>query len=161
MLLLGAVGVFEAAVLSLRMALIARLGALVTVRIRARVNAHLQRLPFGFFPRSQQGEVMTVLSTDALAAQNAIAATVQAVICRASDIAVGAVIVFVLDWRLSLAVLLFAPATLVIVQRGRRELRAASTRQRALDATLMDQVADTASVSGALHVRLFDRAEYE
>jgi ABC-type multidrug transport system fused ATPase/permease subunit len=160
-LLLCAVGVFEAGMLSARMALIARLGALVMIRMQRAVNAHIQRLPFGFFPRSQQGEMMTVLSTDAVNAQNAISATVQAVVCRVSDMAVGIAVVFVLDWQLSLAVLVFAPATLLIVKKGRRQLAALSGYRRELDAALMNQVADTASVSGALHVRLFDRADYE
>jgi ABC-type multidrug transport system fused ATPase/permease subunit len=160
-LLLCAVGVFEAGMLSMRMALIARLGALVMVRMRRAVNAHIQRLPFGYFPRAQQGEVMTVLSTDTVNAQNAISATVQAVVCRISDMAVGVAVVFVLDWQLSLVVVLFAPATLLIVRRGRRQLAEISGRRRELDAALMNQVADTASVSGALHVRLFDRADYE
>lgn len=160
-LLLCAVLVFESSVLSVRMALIARLGGVVSVRIRQTVNAHLQRLPFAFFPRSQQGEVMTVMSTDVLNAQNAISATVQAVVCRIADIVVGSIVVFVLDWRLSLAVMVFAPATLLIVRSGRRRLAALSIRQRELDGLLMVQVADTSSVSGALHVRLFDRVDYE
>ncbi|EIV94775.1 ABC transporter ATP-binding protein [Frankia sp. QA3] len=160
-LLLCVVLVFESTVLSVRMALIARLGGVVAVRIRQAVNAHLQRLPFAFFPRSQQGEVMTVMSSDVLAAQNAISATVQAVICRLADIVVGTVVVFALDWRLSLAVMVFAPATLVIIRSGRRRLAALSQRQRELDGQLMAQVSDTSSVSGALHVRLFDRVDYE
>ncbi|ABW11104.1 ABC transporter related [Parafrankia sp. EAN1pec] len=160
-LLLCALLVFESAVLATRMALIARLGAVITVRTRQAVNAHLQRLPFGFFPRSQQGEVMTVMSTDVITAQYAISAVVQAVICRVADIAVGTAVVFVLDWRLSLAVMVFAPATLLIMKSGRRRLAGISHRQRELDGQLMAQVADTSSVSGALHVRLFDRADHE
>src|SRR4030095_9105267 len=50
---------------------------------------------------------------------------------------------------------------LLTVSRGGRAPRAHSSDQRALDAALMEQVADTASVSGALHVRLFNRADYE
>ena len=153
--------VFESAVLAARMKLIARLGGLLTVRIRQAVNSHLQRLPFSFFPRAQQGEVMTVLSTDVVDAQNAVSATTQAVVCRAADIAVGLIVIFTLDWRLSLAVMVFAPATLMIVRGGRRRLGALSARRRDLDGTLMARVADTASVSGALHVRLFDRGGYE
>ncbi len=160
-LLLGALLVFESAVLSMRMALIARLGGVVSVRIRQAVNAHLQRLPFAFFPRSQQGEVMTVMTNDVMAAQNAISATAQAVICRVADIVVGTVVVFVLDWRLSIAVVVFAPATLAIVRSGRRRLAALSTRQRELDGVVMARLADTSSVSGALHVRLFDRVDHE
>ncbi|WP_175084296.1 ABC transporter ATP-binding protein [Candidatus Frankia nodulisporulans] len=159
--LLGALLVFESAVLSARMALIARLGGVVSVRIRQTVNTHLQRLPFGFFPRSQPGEVMTVMTNDVLAAQNAISATVQAVICRVADIAVGTVVVFVLDRRLSLAVMVFAPATLLMVRSGRRRLAELSRHQRELDGVLMARLADTASVSGALHVRLFDRVDHE
>nr|WP_035924473.1 ABC transporter ATP-binding protein [Pseudofrankia saprophytica] len=153
--------VFESAVLAARMKLIARLGGLLTVRIRQAVNSHLQRLPFSFFPRAQQGEVMTVLSTDVVDAQNAVSATTQAVVCRAADIVVGLVVIFTLDWRLSLAVMVFAPATLTIIRGGRRRLGALSNRRRELDGTLMARVADSASVSGALHVRLFDRAGYE
>ncbi|MDT3441814.1 ABC transporter ATP-binding protein [Pseudofrankia sp. BMG5.37] len=153
--------VFESAVLAARMKLIARLGGLLTVRIRQAVNSHLQRLPFSFFPRAQQGEVMTVLSTDVVDAQNAVSATTQAVVCRAADIVVGLVVIFTLDWRLSLAVMVFAPATLLIIRGGRRRLGALSARRRDLDGTLMARAADTASVSGALHVRLFDRAGYE
>ncbi|MBE3206235.1 ABC transporter ATP-binding protein [Frankia sp. CH37] len=160
-LLLCALLVFESAVLATRMALIARLGAVITVRMRQAVNARLQHLPFGFFPRSQQGEVMTVMSTDVVSAQYAISAIVQAVVCRVADIAVGLTVVFVLDWRLSLAVMVFAPATLLIMKAGRRRLAVLSQRQRELDGQLMAQVADTSSVSGALHVRLFDRADYE
>ncbi|MCL9758201.1 ABC transporter ATP-binding protein [Frankia sp. AiPa1] len=159
--LLGALLVFESAVLAARMALIARLGGVVSVRIRQTVNTHLQRLPFAFFPRSQPGEVMTVMTNDVLAAQNAISATVQAVICRMADIAVGLVVVFVLDWRLSLAVMVFAPATLLMVRSGRRRLVELSRHQRELDGLLMARLADTASVSGALHVRLFDRVDHE
>ncbi|MBL7496283.1 ABC transporter ATP-binding protein [Frankia sp. CN7] len=153
--------IFESTVLTARMKLISRLGGLLTVRIRQAVNSHLQRLPFSFFPRTQQGEVMTVLSTDVVEAQNSVSATTQAVVCRAADIVVGLVVIFVLDWRLSLAVLLFAPATLLIIRGGRRRLMALTTRRRELDGMLMAQAADTASVSGALHVRLFDRAGYE
>ncbi|WP_035951270.1 ABC transporter ATP-binding protein [Parafrankia sp. EUN1f] len=160
-LLLCLLLVFESAVLATRMALIARLGAVITVRMRQAVNARLQHLPFGFFPRSQQGEVMTVMSTDVVSAQYAISAIVQAVVCRVADIAVGLTVVFVLDWRLSLAVMVFAPATLLIMKAGRRRLAVLSQRQRELDGQLMAQVADTSSVSGALHVRLFDRADYE
>jgi ABC-type multidrug transport system fused ATPase/permease subunit len=158
---LGALLLFEAAVLSWRMALIARLGAVVKSRIRRAANDHLQALPFSFFPRGQQGDVLAVLSSDTQNATHATAASVQAVICRVSDITVGLIVVFVLDWRLSLAVMFFGPATLVVIRGGRTRLAVLARRQQERDGEQLGQIVDTTSVSGALHVRLFNRVDYE
>lgn len=80
--------------------------------MRADLFGHLQRLPLSFFDRRPAGELMSRLTNDIDAINQAVSQNVTTLI--ASLLSMGGILVamFVLDWRLALASLLVVPIML-------------------------------------------------
>lgn len=108
----------------------ARLSQRALQSIRADLFAHLQRLPMSYFDRQPPGDLMSRLTNDVDAINQAMAQNVTALLASVLSMAgiVGAM--FILDYRLATAALLVVPLMLwfsrfvaVYTRRGFREVQ--------------------------------------
>src|SRR6185369_7005324 len=137
------------------------LGGLVGQRAGQAVHDHLLRVPFAFFPGQRQGDLFTLFGRDADEIETAVAVMLPRAVTTAISAVVGVLTVAVLDWRLAAVSLVLAPGVFALLALGRREGRALSVELIKLRVKHFAQLGDTAGVSGALHIRLFGRTEYE
>ena len=137
------------------------LGELVGQRAGQAVHDHLLRVPFAFFPGQRQGDLFTLFGRDADEIETAVAVMLPRAVTTAISAVVGVLTVAVLDWRLAAVSLVLAPGVFALLALGRREGRALSVELIKLRVKHFAQLGDTAGVSGALHIRLFGRTEYE
>ncbi|MDF5753224.1 ABC transporter ATP-binding protein [Spongiactinospora sp. TRM90649] len=98
--------------------------------VRSRLFAHLQRLSLDFHERERVGGVVARITGD-VAAMQPLAAEALVGLVTGAVTAVGVtVVLFVLDWRLALAVMLVAPPLAVLVTWFRRGSAVAWRRVR-------------------------------
>ncbi len=81
----------------------ARTGAQVMSGLRARLFEHLQALSMGFHGRSAVGDLMARFSTDMENVERALTQGLQGFVQAVLGIVVGLVVMFALEWKLSLA----------------------------------------------------------
>lgn len=132
-------------------------GQKVMSDLRVRVYSHVHGLPFGFFARTQTGEVQSRLANDIGGLQVTLTSTVTLLISSVTTVIATAVAMVALDWQLALLSFLVLPVFLVINHRvGTLRLRVSRSRQRQL-AVMSVTVEESLSVSGIMLDRTMGR----
>ena len=127
--------------------------------IRIDVYSHLQELPLSFYAERRTGELVSRLTNDVALLQQSITWNLVILLRQVITIIGAAGLLFWLDWRLTLLILLVVPIiTLVMVYLGSR-IRAASVG-------VQDALAEVSSVAeettrGVRIVKSFARETYE
>lgn len=127
--------------------------------IRVAVYSHLQTLSLRFFADRRTGEIVSRLTNDVSLLQSAITDNLVALLQQVVTLVGAAVLLFVLNWRLTLVILLGIPVmSLTMVALGRR-IRQASKQ-------VQDALAEAANVleettTGIRIVKSFAREGYE
>jgi len=85
------------------------LGAHVLHNLRLQLFQHLQRLSMDFFGRARTGDLLARFSTDISAVENALVIGMPGAFLAVFGIAVSCTVLFVLQWKLALLLLLVAP----------------------------------------------------
>ena len=138
---------------------LAYVGERAIADIRIHAFSHLQTLSLKFYADRRTGEIVSRLTNDVSLLQEAITSNLVALLRQALTLAGAAVLLFVLNWRLTLVILTGIPIiTLIMVALGRR-IRGAS-------AMVQDHLAEAASVleettGGIRIVKSFTREAYE
>lgn len=138
---------------------LAYVGERTVADIRIEVYSHLQRLSLKFFADFRTGEVISRLTNDVTLLQNAVTNDLVALLRQTLTLIGSVVLLFILDWRLTLLILVGLPViSLIIVYLGRR-IRVAAKK-------VQDSLAEAASVaeetiSGVRIVKSFAREAYE
>jgi subfamily B ATP-binding cassette protein MsbA len=138
---------------------LAYVGERAVADIRINVYSHLQRLSLKFFADFRTGEVISRLTNDVTLLQNAITNDLVALLRQSLTLIGSVILLFILDWRLTILILVGVPIiSLVIVALGRR-IRVAAKK-------VQDSLAEAASVaeetvSGVRIVKSFAREAYE
>lgn len=98
--------------------------------LRRALFGHLQRLPMAFFERHRAGELMSRLTSDIDAINQAVAQNITALLAGVLSMVGILIAMFTLEWRLALASVLVVPLMLwftrtvaVYTRRGFRELQ--------------------------------------
>ena len=98
--------------------------------LRRSLFAHLSRLPLAFFERQRAGELMSRLTNDIDAINQAVAQNITALLASVLSMAGILIAMFTLQWRLALASVLVVPIMLwftrfvaVFTRRGFRDLQ--------------------------------------
>ncbi len=138
---------------------LAFVGEKAVADIRVQVYTHLQSLSLKFYADRRTGEIVSRLTNDVSLLQSAITNNLVALLQQAVTLIGAAVLLFVLDWRLTLVILLGIPVmSLTMVALGRR-IRVASKQ-------VQDALAEAANVleettAGIRIVKSFTREAYE
>jgi len=137
--LLAGVAVASAASLG-RDYLYAYLSSNVLHDIRLRVFSHLQRLSLDFYSRVGTGDIMARFSSDLAAIEHAIVMSMPSTVLSALIIAVGAVLLFAIEWRLALLTVVGLAACVLAPRGFARRAAHASYAAKQLQGRLADAV---------------------
>ncbi len=138
---------------------LAYVGENVVADIRVQVYSHLQTLSLKYFTDNRTGEIVSRITNDVVLLQTAVTDNLVALLRQAITLVGAAILLFVLDWRLTLIILLgIPPITLTMVWLGRKIRREATAVQDALaqGANVLEE-----TVSGVRIVQSFAREAYE
>jgi subfamily B ATP-binding cassette protein MsbA len=134
-------------------------GERVVVDLRRQVYTHLNQLSLRFFAERRIGEIISRLSSDVTIVRTALTNNVATVLSQSVTFVGSLVLMLVLNWRLTLFILVLAPLVVAsaVIFGG---------RLRKLSTEVQDQLADsTAMVEEALSntrvVKAFGREPYE
>ncbi len=159
MLALVAVFVLRAIVDIVSQYLLSRAGESVTLDLRADVYRRLQSLGLSFYASRRTGELVSRLSSDVTVVRTTLVNNVATLLSNVLSIVGAAVLILIVNWRLTLVVLIVLPvATLIAVLYGRAI--------RPLSRQVQDKLAESSSVaeeaiSGVRVVKSFERETYE
>ncbi len=135
------------------------LGGRALIDLRLQLFERLQRLSLSFHESQRVGDLMSRLTADVALVQQLLTADMTWYLISPLVVVIGLAIMFLINWKLTLLVLIFAPITAaVLVRMGNRIRRLARTQQ--------DRVGD---LNARLHERLssmriiqsFTRERYE
>ena len=134
-------------------------GERIVVDLRRQVYGHLHDLTLRFFNDRRVGELVSRLSSDVTLVRAALTNNVAQVLSQVLTFAGSLVLMLVLNWRLTLFILVLAPLVAVAGALFGRQLRQLST-------VVQDQLAEGTAMaeealSGARVVKAFTREGYE
>jgi ATP-binding cassette, subfamily B, bacterial MsbA len=158
-LLLLAVFIVQAIFSFIHQLSLASVGEHVVADLRIELYTHLQELSLSFFADRRTGEIVSRLTNDVTVLQSAITSDLVALLRQTITLIGAAVLLFVLDWRLTLIILTAIPfVSLTMVALGRRIRAAAKAVQDALAEAANVLEETTAAVR---IVKSFARESYE
>ncbi len=135
----------------------AQIGEGVIYDLRNALYSHLQRMSLRFFTHTKVGELMSRLNNDVIGAQNAVSNTLVNIVISLVQMVAVLVVLFWLEWRLTLAALLIMPLLLLTARLIGEKLRIISRQQMEANAKMNAMMNETLNISGALLVKLFGR----
>ena len=97
--------------------LVARVVASVMSDLRLRMFTHLQRLSVSFYARSRSGDLLARFTTDLEGIERALSDDVPQAIYCVLTVAVGAGLLFTIEWRLAIVLLVLLPAMPLLPRR--------------------------------------------
>lgn len=134
-------------------------GQQLLAQLRLELFSHLQTLSLPFFSRRRTGELLSRLTND-LGVIQMLATELPVNLVRQGLILIGGIgIIFYMNWRLSLMVLMIVPVVVVMARLMGKRLRRLST-------AVQDRMADTTTlmeemISGIRTIKSFGRESYE
>jgi len=135
------------------------LGERFILDLRVRVYAYLQKLSLSFFERTSTGELMSRVTNDVNALENFVTHGSALTIVDLLRLVGGAIILFVLDARLALLVLVPVPVLAVALRYFNTRIRPIYRRVRARLGDINARLQD--SLSGIRVVQAFAQEEQE
>lgn len=138
---------------------LAYVGERAIADIRTTIYSHLQELPLSFYAERRTGEIVSRLTNDVTLLQQAITTNLVMLLRQVLTLIGSVILLFVLNWQLTLMILIIVPIiTILMVWLGNR-IRAASVG-------VQDALAEVANVTqettaGVRIVKSFAREPYE
>ncbi|MGD0612506.1 MAG: ABC transporter ATP-binding protein [Anaerolineales bacterium] len=139
----------------------AAVGEGVIYDLRVALFARLQRMSLRFFTNTKVGELMSRLNNDVVGAQDAISNTIVDMITNIIQAVAVLVVMFSLEWRLTLVSVLILPLFLLAAQRLGIVLRDIARAAMDMNAKMNAHMNETLNIGGALLVKLFGRQQDE
>ena len=139
----------------------AKMGEGIIFDLRRQLFDHLQSMSLGFYTNTKTGELMSRLNSDVIGAQQAVTSTFVSLISNGFTVVATSIIMLKLEWRLTLIAISILPLFIFASRQVGKRLRDVRRQQMANNATMNSLMQETLSVSGALLVKLFGRAEFE
>ena len=138
-----------------------RIGEGLIYDLRVALFDHVQRMPLGFFTRTQTGALVSRMNNDVIGAQRAITGTLGAVVSNVIVVATTIVAMLYLEWRLTLLSLVVLPVFVLPARRVGRRLQDLTREQMDLNASMNTTMTELFGVAGAMLVKLFGRQDQE
>lgn len=139
----------------------AHVGEGVIYDLRVTLYDHLQRQSLRFFTNTKTGEMMSRLNNDVIDAQRAISNTIVDIITNLITAVLTLVVMFTLEWRLTIVGVLVLPMFILAARRVAGTLRDIAREQMTYNAQMNAMMNETLNISGALLVKLFGRRDQE
>jgi ATP-binding cassette, subfamily B, bacterial len=138
-----------------------RIGEGLIYDLRVALFDHVQRMPLGFFTRTQTGALVSRMNNDVIGAQRAITGTLGAVVSNVIVVATTIAAMLFLEWKLTLLALIVLPVFVVPAKRVGRRLQDLTREQMNLNASMNTTMTERFGVAGAMLVKLFGRQDQE
>ena len=135
----------------------AEVGEGVIYDLRMALYAGLQRMSLRFFTNTKVGELMSRLNNDVVGAQNAISRTFIDIVTNLVQVTATLVVMFTLDWRLTLISMAVIPLFIFAVRKLSNRMRDIARSQMEANAQMNAMMHETLNIGGALLVKLFGR----
>jgi len=132
-----------------------RVGQQTMYDMRTEIFGHLQRMPMSYFDRNPVGRLVTRVTTDVDALNDLFAAGVVTMINDFFLLAVMAILLFTIDWKLAIAALAVLPFILGVTFIFRKYVREANRKIRTAIARINAFLQEY--ISGMSVVQLFNR----
>jgi ATP-binding cassette subfamily B protein len=160
LLTLLAFGVLVVAVASAVLQIVTRLitskiGEGLIYDLRVALFNHVQRMPIAFFTRTQTGALISRLNNDVVGAQRAVTETIGTILQTVIGVTITLVVMFSLQWQLTLISLALVPLFVIPTRRMGKALQKLIKKQMELNASMNTQMTERFQVGGALLVKLF------
>ncbi len=139
----------------------ATVGEGVIYDLRISLFSKLQRMSLRFFTNTRIGELMSRLNSDVVGAQNAISNTIIGIVTNLVQAAAISVVMFSLQWQLTLLSVLILPVFFFFFRLLGGRLREIARRAMDSNAAMNAHMNETLNIGGALLVKLFGRAREE
>jgi len=139
----------------------ARAGEGIIFDLRRQLYRHLQGMSLRFFTSTRTGELVSRLNSDVVGAQNAITGTFITIASNIVTVTAILIIMVRTEWRLTLLAVAALPLFIYPARRVGKILRRVSQQQMEHNANMSSILTETFNVSGALLVKLFNRADDE
>ncbi len=150
----GAIGVYQRQ-------LNASIGEGVIYDLRVGLYAYMQRLSMRFFTNTKTGELISRLNNDVIDAQRAISSTIVDIITNVIQAVAVLMVMFTLEWRLTLLGILVLPAFIITARRLGKKLRRIARQAMDYNAQMNAIMSETLNIGGVLLVKLFGRNQTE
>ncbi len=135
----------------------ARVGEGLVFDMRTKIFRHVQRMPLGFFTRTQTGALVSRLNNDVLGAQEAFTDVLSTVVGNLIGVSLVLAAMFVLSWKLTLVALVMLPLFALPARWLGRRLQSIMHERYELSADMNTIMVERFNVAGALLVKLFGR----
>ncbi|MCC6297993.1 MAG: ABC transporter ATP-binding protein [Anaerolineales bacterium] len=129
--------------------------------LRSMLFSRLQRMSLRFFTNTKSGELMSRLNNDVVGAQNAISNTIVNIVTNLIEAIALFVVMFTLEWRLTIVSVLILPLFIIAAQRLGNVLRDIARQAMDTNAQMNAHMNETLNIGGALLVKLFGRTREE
>ncbi len=137
------------------------IGQRVMADFRLSLFRHLHRQPLQFFTATRSGELVSRVTNDVNGIQTVVTSTLVNLLTSVFTLASTLVVMFVLNWQLTLLALVVVPAFVLPTQRVGHIRQDIQRRIQQALARLTAQLTETLGVSGAMLVKAFGRETYE
>jgi ATP-binding cassette, subfamily B, bacterial len=155
--LIGGLGVVDAALGLGQTYLATRVGAEVVVSLRTKLFDHIQQMPLAFFSRTQTGALVTRLVTDASGARSAFTDVLSNLAGNSVTVLLTFGALFALSWRITLIIFLLLPAFVLPARYWGRRIREVTRESLTATAGMASAMVERFNVAGALLSKLFGR----
>ena len=129
--------------------------------LRSALFGHVQRMPIGFFTRTQTGALISRMNNDVIGAQRAFTSTLSGTVSNAISVVVVGITMFALSWQVTLACLALFPLLLLASRWVGRQISGLTRNQMDGNADLGNLMTERFNVGGALLLKLFGRRDEE
>lgn len=134
-----------------------RAGQQVMHSLRTEVYGHVQSLPMSFFTRARAGEVQSRLVNDIGGMETTLTATATSLVSNVVSVFATLIAMLLLDWRLTIFVLVFLVIFVWITRRVGHERRDLTEQQQRQLTTMTGMIGESLSVGGVLLGRTMGR----
>ena len=144
-LLLAGIALAEKLTVLLQQFYFARFEQEVTLDIQQDLFSHVLRFPQGFFDENQTGYLMSRLSDDVEGLRWFFSSTIVYIISNILRFAGGVVLLFYLEWRLALGVLVIVPGLVLSIRYFSRKIHVLSHQDMEQQANITSQLQESLS----------------
>ena len=138
-----------------------RVGEGVVYDLRGALFSHLQRMSLSFYTHTKVGELISRFNNDVVGAQSAISNTFVNIVTSVIQAIALLVVMFTLEWHLTLISILILPFFLLVARSLGKRLRDIARLQLDFNAKMNAVLNELLNISGALLVKLFGRTTEE
>ena len=134
-------------------------GQRVANDLRMRVYDHLECLSFSYYDTHQTGELLSTITDDVATVQDFISSSTLSIVIDTMTIVGMLALMFWLNWRFSLFVLLITPILLLFINRFRKAVKRATREVRRRESDVVTVI--QSGIESIRTVQAFDAREVE